>query len=77
MWSPRLLHFFLQVKERLITSLQSGEGGPQATYEAKLEEMRLGKEHLQAQLQTAHQQLENMKADLRVRGVLSLVMTLG
>ena len=56
------------MKERLIASLQSGEGGPQAPYEAKLEELRLGKEHLQSQLQTSQQQLANMKADLRVRG---------
>ncbi|KAL5463617.1 hypothetical protein EMCRGX_G032531 [Ephydatia muelleri] len=55
----------LQVKDKLIGSLQSGEGGPHAPYEARLEELRLGKEHLQLQLQTSQQQVDNMKADQR------------
>ena len=54
------------MKDKLIGSLQSGEGGPHAPYEARLEELRLGKEHLQLQLQTSQQQVDNMKADQRV-----------
>lgn len=62
-----LINFNLQAKEKLINSLQSGEGGAVGVAsEAKLEEMRLEKEHSQAQLQTALQQIENLKTGIQV-----------
>ena len=63
---PLTEYLFSQAKERLIASLQSGEGGPGVAKEAKLEEVRLEKEHLLAQLNSAQQQIENLKADIQV-----------
>ncbi len=53
-----------QAKERLISSLQGG--GQDGAREAKLEELRLEKEHLQAQLQTAQQHIQNLQAEIQV-----------
>ena len=62
-----LISFIIQAKEKLITSLQSGEGVAMGgVTEAKLEEMRLEKEHLSAQLESALQGGESLRAELQV-----------
>ena len=38
-----------------------------AANEAKLEEVSLEKKHLQAQLNSAHQQIEALRTDIQVR----------
>ena len=59
--------YSVQAKEKLISSLQGGaSGGANAISEAQLEEMRVEKEHVQAQLLTAQQQLELCKATMQV-----------
>ncbi len=56
-----------QAKEKLITSLQSGEGGAMGVVsETRLEEMRLEKEHVQAQLESTLQSLEGSRAEAQV-----------
>ena len=56
-----------QTKEKLIASLQGGEGTRSAVSEAQLEEMRLEKEHVQAQLHSARQQIEACKTAMQVQ----------
>ena len=59
---------FNQVKERLIASLQGGAvGGVGAAQEARLEELQLEREHLQAQLQASQQHAHSLRADMQVR----------
>ena len=59
----------LQAKEKLIASLQSVEGGVVGggAQEARLEELRLEREHVQAQLSAAAQQVTSLKTQLQVR----------
>ena len=58
---------FNQVKERLIASLQGGAGGGVgAAQEARLEELQLEREHLQAQLQASQQHAHSLRADVQV-----------
>ena len=49
----------LQGKKKLISSLQSADGGGSASHDAALEEARAEKFHLLSQLQSSQQQLEN------------------
>ena len=58
----------MQAKEKLLGTLQhsGGESGTAAS-DVRLEEARLEKEHLQAQLTNALQQLERARKNLQVR----------
>ena len=56
--------FLSQVKEKLISSLQAG-GGSGPAHEAKLEELRLEKEHLQAELERTQQQWAELKEEFQ------------
>lgn len=57
----------MQAKEKLLSTLQhSGEPGATAS-DARLEDARLEKEHLLAQLTNALQQLERARKDMQVR----------
>ena len=59
----------LQAKEKLISSLQGGGESVQGVEEARVEEVRLEKEHVQAQLTNTLRQLEDVKKDLQVRRI--------
>ena len=55
-----------QAKEKLISALQNSEGSTGTAGEARLEEARVEKEHLQAQLTNTLSQLERVRKDLQV-----------
>ena len=59
-----------QAKEKLISSLQSGDGGGSASHDAALEEARAEKFHLLSQLQSSQQQLESLRTELQVKPAL-------
>jgi hypothetical protein len=56
----------LQVKEKLISSLQQSESSGGVVGEARLEDSRLEREHLQEQLTSALHQLEGVRKDMQV-----------
>ena len=60
------LSLSLQAKEKLISALQSSEGSVGVAGEARLEEVQLEKEHLQAQLTDTLNQLERVRKDIQV-----------
>lgn len=56
----------MQAKEKLINALQHGEGSVGVAGDARLEEVGLEKEHLQAQLTNTLNQLERVRKDMQV-----------
>lgn len=62
-----LFQSFTQAKEKLIEGLQQGSvGGTAGGESSRLEDMKLEKEHIQAQLTSALQQLQNTRRDMQV-----------
>lgn len=67
-----ILIVFVQAKEKLINALQHNEGSVGVAGDARLEEVRLEKEHLQAQLTNTLTQLERVRKDMQVHAVLQV-----